>query len=158
MQGVYSWRNGRWDPFRQLCFWRCRKQLKWFPSIVKPISSVQTQLTGVKPECRKAAVIWNIMFSNVYSESFILNIFINKTYKAINVIWRSVKNNQAQNLLLDFLWQVPEPTGRMVYFAAAPGTIWGDWYFPCSSLFKISQFLFSCSFLSLSLLLMYLAF
>lgn len=54
------------------------------------------------------------MLSNVSSESFTLNIFINKTYKAKNVIWKSVKNNQAQKLLLDFLWQVPEPIGRVI--------------------------------------------
>lgn len=64
------------------------------------------------------------MLSNVSSESFILNIFINKAYKAKNVIWKSVKNNQAQKLLLDFLWQVPEPIGRVIcFFAAVPGNI-----------------------------------
>lgn len=84
--------------------------------------------------------------------------FINTTCKAENVIWKFVKNNQARNLLLDFLWQVPEPMGRMVCFAAVAGNVWGDWYFPCSSLLKISHVLFSCGFLSLSLLLVYLAF
>lgn len=80
-------------------------------TVVKP-ESAQMCLRRVPADCRETAALQAAVRPRISSDSCISSVFISTTYKAKNAIWKSVKNNQAQKLLLDCLWQVPQSVGE----------------------------------------------